>query len=176
MKQYYLTGHAYDPFSWDFGDFIFMPEQKSSTIPLLKNNDTIDFSAEGNSENFLLFGFSGQEKNFRWTDGHIAGIKFKINTFPENGLTLEIYGQAYLCGGLSNQVVEVMVNGNKIDTWKVNDLSTYSAFIPTEIIADDGIIEIEFQISNPTAPCEVSESKDCRELGIAILEMRVTDD
>jgi hypothetical protein len=48
----------------------------------------------------------------------------------------------------------------------------HEAYI-SEDIAQDGLLDIVFTISDPTAPCEVQESKDCRKLGMAVKEMIV---
>ncbi|MBN1635160.1 MAG: sulfatase-like hydrolase/transferase [Deltaproteobacteria bacterium] len=136
--------------------------------------ESIGFGANGTSNIYTTYGWSGQEERARWTEGPKAGIK--INALGSEGkdLLLRLNALAYLGNNLKYQEVGVIVNGTQIKRSKLTGLDWYEAFIPADV-SSGGSLEIVFTISDPTAPCEVSDSKDCRKLGMAVREVIVSE-
>lgn len=50
----------------------------------------------------------------------------------------------------------------------------YEAPIAKRVVGD-GVLGVVFKIKDPTAPCEISASQDCRKLGMAVLEVSVAE-
>ena len=133
--------------------------------------EAISFANNGLSEDFITFGWSGQEENYRWTDNSQASMLFHIQDRERGGdLLLRLRASAYLGGGLSHQSVEVFANEEKVATWEMADLDWYEAVIPSRLMQND-TLDIVFNISNPTSPSEVGQSGDTRKLGIAAREL-----
>jgi hypothetical protein len=63
------------------------------------------------------------------------------------------------------------VNGIQVTEWQVAGPAEYSAVIPSSLVESDGIINLMFEISDPRAPCDYSDSKDCRKLGMKVREL-----
>jgi hypothetical protein len=141
-------------------------ESPAETIPVYEIGKELPFTADHNPAQFLKQGWSGQEKEHRWTDGPQAGMAFRIQPTQGKDLVLRFEAGGYLGGGLSHQTIGVKINNQQVTTWEMTTTKLYEARIPAQLFAD-GILELQFTISKPTAPCEVSESKDCRKLGIA---------
>ena len=137
----------------------------------LKFSESILFTVDGNVSDFVRFGWSNQEPTHRWTDGSQAKLVFRLQDQPDENLLLRLKASAYLGGGLPYQTIDVVVNGKKTATWQMKGLDWYEAVIPSRLVSKNGILEVLFNISNPTSPAEVGESKDARKLGIAAREM-----
>ena len=131
--------------------------------------DRIHFTKTGNSKRYKIYGWSGQEPNHCWTEGNNASLRIGINDISEaDGLVLRL--DAF---GILNQKVDVFVNKKKVATWQVASRDWHEAYIP-EALLGEGKLHIAFGISNPTAPCKIKDSVDCRELGIAVHELVIT--
>ena len=132
--------------------------------------DVVSFDATGESSRFATSGWSFQEDAHRWTEGSRAELAFVIqDAEPDKDLLLRFEASAYLGGGLPCQVVNVFANGEKVGTWQVMGLDWFEAVIPGEVL-HDGLLNITFDISDPTAPSDVGESTDSRKLGISARE------
>ncbi|MDL2285945.1 hypothetical protein LJC24_00710 [Desulfococcaceae bacterium OttesenSCG-928-F15] len=134
----------------------------------------IKFTKAGDPKKFLLTGWSTQEENHLWTDSSEASLKIILQDAQNKNLILRMDANAYLGGGLTHQQVNVVINGQKVTSWEMTGRKWYEAQIPASITGD-GLLNISFQISNPTAPCEVSDSKDCRKLGMAARELIIQE-
>ncbi len=134
-------------------------------------SEPIFFTMDGKASDLLRFGWSNQEPNHRWTVGPQAKLIFKLNNQSEKDLLLRLKAFAYLGGGLSHQTIDVMVNDKKVGTWQMRGLDWYEAVIPSGLLPKDGLVEVIFNISDPTSPLEVGESADSRKLGIAAQEL-----
>ncbi|MDL2285940.1 LTA synthase family protein [Desulfococcaceae bacterium OttesenSCG-928-F15] len=144
-------------------------------IPEVNLGESLFFTETSNPQKFLKAGWSGQETAHRWTDGPEASILLPIHSMQNNDLILRLYANAYIGGGLTHQTIGVIVNGEQVASWKMIGKEWYEAKIPSSLV-DNGLVKISFKISNPTAPCEVSDSKDCRKLGMAVRELILDSD
>ena len=130
----------------------------------------ISFGASGSGSRYLGDGWSGQEADYRWSEGPTASLTVEL---PEGGAAeLVLRLDPFLGGGLDAQHVAVAIDGIEAGTWAVDRRDDYAVAIPPEAIGD-GRLEIVLSISNPTPPCTVSESTDCRPLGVAIRKLVV---
>ncbi|MDL2285944.1 hypothetical protein LJC24_00705 [Desulfococcaceae bacterium OttesenSCG-928-F15] len=102
-------------------------------------------------------------------------MKMNIQNAENENLLLSLDANAYLGGGLRHQNINVFVNDQQIAVWEMAGRKWYEAQIPASVVGD-GLLNISFQISHPTAPCEVSNSKDCRKLGMAVSELLIKQD
>jgi len=145
----------------------------------LKFSESILFTVDGNVSDFVRFGWSNQEPTHRWTDGSQAKLVFRLQDQPDENLLLRLKASAYLGGGLPYQTIDVAVNGQKTATWKMKGKwgkwDWYEATIPSNLVGKDRLLEVLFNISNPTSPAEVGESKDTRKLGIAARELMIVE-
>lgn len=176
MTKYVVDGDVRDLSSWhntyieySAGTSRHLPKAESYTL-----NDVIDFSDAGKSSSYIQSGWSWQESTCRWTDGDRAQIKVELKQRPRNDLTLGLNAHALSPNGRDPQKISVVVNGKKVVEWQMLGLTWYEATIPAEL-AVDRLLNIVFEISDPTAPCEVAPSKDCRKLGIAARKLMITE-
>ena len=134
--------------------------------------DTISFSGKGTGNNYLKEGWSVQDESYVWTEGDKATLTVNIPDSEVESLLFRLNAFAYLGGNLPHQNVEVAINGRRVTTWQISEPGWYEVRIPESIVGN-GNLEFVFTIGDPTAPCEVGESKDCRTLGIAVMKMQI---
>ena len=119
-------------------------------------------------------GGAGKSQTIGWTEGSRAVIKAELKKRPRNDLTLRLNANAFPSDGKDPQTVGVVVNGKKVVEWQMLGLAWYEAMIPADLVADR-LLNVVFEISNPTAPCDVSSSKDYRKLGIAVRKLIIIE-
>jgi hypothetical protein len=171
MTEYAVTGDIRNFNAWHRTDREYAEGAVRKLQKIIPYNfgDRIDFSKAGNSRRFKIHGWSGQELNHCWTEGDSASLRISIPDISEaDGLVLRLDAS-----GILNQNVDVYVNSKKVATWQVLNRDWHEALIP-EAVLGEGKLHIAFGISNPTAPCKIYDSNDCRELGIAVRELVIT--
>ena len=132
---------------------------------------TVEFDSKGTNAIYTTHGWSGQEETHRWTEGPKAGLSFVISDdMSGKDMLLRLKAHAYLGGGRTYQTVGVFANGQQVTAWKMKDLNWYEAVIPIKLLKD-GVLNLEFTISDPTSPSDVGESRDTRKLGIAVRKL-----
>lgn len=135
----------------------------------------IDFSGQGNSSFYALEGWSGQEENHRWSEGPRAAIGFSLDSRPEQAVDVlvQLTGSGFIPPGGSAQKIPVSVNGFPLGILEVQELDTFDIRIPGDLFSDNQV-RLDFDIPNVARPCEVSDSGDCRLLGLAVRSMSVS--
>ncbi|MCY1546756.1 hypothetical protein D9M68_827710 [compost metagenome] len=137
--------------------------------------DRVEFREKGNSENYVLGGWSSQETDHRWTEGKMAALRFNIENIQPKDLVLTVSACGFLPKRGRAQMVTVKANGVEVATWEVKPkCSEFSSAIPGSILKDSGL-KISFVMNEPTRPCEVGDSEDCRRLGMAMRELMISD-
>jgi hypothetical protein len=176
MTEYFIDGHAYDLNSWRLGDYTYETGSKKRIQRFFAQiGESILFSEYGLSEFIVGYGWGGQEKNHRWTNGPRAGSLIRFHDQPGKDLLLRLKASAYLGGGLTHQTIGVNVNGQDVATWKMRGLDWYEADIPIGLVGEDRLLKVVFNISDPKSPAEVSASTDTRKLGIAARELVILE-
>jgi len=176
MIKYVVKGDVRDLSAWN-NTYIEYSAGTSRHLPKAEAyslNDVIDFSAAGKSSAYTKRGWSVQESTQRWTEGSRAVIKVELDKPPRNNLILRLNAEAYPSNGKGVQTVGVVINDRKVVEWWMHGLAWYEATIPADLAADR-LLEIVFEVSNPTAPCEISVSKDCRKLGMAARKLIISE-
>lgn len=132
----------------------------------------IDFSAVGNSEAFIVSGWSGQERDMRWTDGSAAALRVQLASSSETGTrdVSLIHLRARAFG--KPQRVRVLVNGTTVDELTVGcGWNDYEMAMPPSTFRADTENEVKFLTPDAHAPISVGFSEDTRTLGIAVMSI-----
>lgn len=134
----------------------------------------LSFAQGGNVAKFLKQGWSGQEKGHRWTNGSKSRLGLYVKQAKSQSLSLRLHAQAFPTKDGKPQQIKVVANGYQVASWKMLELDWFEATIPAKIISN-GLLDITFIISEPTAPSEISESLDHRKLGIFAKEIIIDE-
>lgn len=127
--------------------------------------DKIIFSKNGNAEKYINSGFSGQENEFRWTDGKIATMKFaieksdidrslKIQTSPFGEQEIKIFANKALVGSFISSKTQVEL----------------VSILPKELLKNNELI-LRFEMVKAHSPCSIGMSDDKRILGFAFRKL-----
>jgi hypothetical protein len=119
------------------------------------------------AEPFLVSGFSYAEADFRWTEGPVAEIAFRLSPPIPSILLMEL--RPFLAGAaLSSQTLAVEINGKPVGTLEVTEPSfrVYSLTVPRSVLAPSNILRLI--VSKATSPSSFGISGDHRRLGVAL--------
>ena len=121
----------------------------------------------GTSQNFVARGWSIKENGLRWTDGKEAVLRLHFDQPVSEDVVLSMTASGMAPDAHSPQNVAVFANGRPVANWAVMQEETLMAVIPKAELSSDSLT-LTFQIERPYAPCKVSDSSDCRQLGMAV--------
>lgn len=135
--------------------------------------EKINFATGGDSHRFRTTGWSDPEPSGTWTDGPAASLVFRLNA-AEGPLQLTAKLSPNIRPPrLDAQLVHVYVRGQKIATWRVAGLDTFSAIIPRSLVGGGGIVTVDLHIPGAVSPQELGSGADGRRLGVRCVEMTI---
>jgi hypothetical protein len=144
--------------------------QKTAVSELPACPAEIDFTGKGNSDPFLVSGFSSQEGWGRWTDGKVAEVACSLpEEAAERPRKIKLYALGYT-GKAPNQQVEISINGKKAGAYS---FSGQRSEVEVEIPGGkDPVLRITFDVKNPSSPLSNGRSDDARNLGLGLIWMK----
>jgi hypothetical protein len=138
----------------------------------VERGEPVLFDAAGAGEAMIVRGWSDQEAEFRWSEGPTAVLSVAFADDGRGPADLILTLDPFLGGDLPAQRVGVDINGVHAGNWQVDRRGDYAVAIPPAAL-DEGQLTIELTISDPTEPCQVTGSGDCRPLGVAIRQLAI---
>lgn len=114
-------------------------------------------------------GWGNRENEACWTLGEYASVYFDISEDIKKNNSSSYILRLEMLNSVSDAVVKV--NGNVIGKILSGD-KAFIEQIPLEAI-QDGMLEIGFEIDSPVRPCDVTDSKDTRLLGLMLKSISV---
>jgi hypothetical protein len=119
------------------------------------------------AENYLWYGWSGPEPEYRWTDRGRAGIVFALDQVKPAVLRMQM-GAFLVPGKLDQQMVNISLNGHPITTVTVKQVESreYSIALPAEFLQGHNVVNLE--LPNAASPANFELSADERLLGISV--------
>jgi glycosyltransferase involved in cell wall biosynthesis len=142
------------------------------TIPV---GHTVTFGFFGDGIICLLDGWSEPEKWGTWSIGKRAILRFFARAKSDSPLRINLKFRCFIAQKHHKLKIACHVRGQDICAWILT--TSYSSertlTIPTDVIGQDGLVELEFIISNPQSPAALGLSSDARTLGIGIEALRV---
>jgi hypothetical protein len=138
-------------------------------FPLVQPPTLIDVTSP-EAGNYLWYGWSGAEKNLRWTDGREATVVFSLN--EPRDLVLEIRMAPFLSGlKLVEQRLTLKLNEHVLDTLTLADreVRTYSVRLPKSLLSSRNVLTLV--LPNAASPASLDPGTDDRLLGIRVESM-----
>ncbi len=133
------------------------------------------FGLSGNSAQYVDIesDWSVTEVKHRWTDGKRASLSMSVDSLKSLVLTAELAG--FVRKDNPVVYVDVMIEGVSVGRWIIDSglSQEYSVVIPSEVMPQDGRLDIEFVIKDPVSPLSLGESLDSRALGLAFYSMSI---
>ncbi len=141
--------------------------------PRYKLERVIRFHAGGPSDDFRGDGWGNPERFFTWTTATSATLRFGLPPVEGPlGLRRRLEGITKK-PELPWQPVEVWINGQLITTWAVEKTFNFYAVFPSELIRDDGSVDVQLKIPQATSPKSLGFNNDERVLGVACSEVEI---
>lgn len=141
--------------------------------PRYKLERVLRFHGGGPSDKFLADGWGKPERFFTWTTGHSANLRFSLPPVEGPlGLRMRLEGITKN-PELPWQPVEVWINGQLITAWEVEKTFNFYAVFPSELIRDDGSLDVQLKIPQATSPKALGFNNDERVLGVACSEVEI---
>jgi hypothetical protein len=115
---------------------------------------------------YLWYGWSGAEKDLRWTDGYQATIVFRLDKIHDINLDLQM--APFLSPQLVAQRVTIKLNNEVIQTVTMTDaeLRSYSLALPASRLATNNVLT--FELPDAVSPLSLKAGTDNRMLGIRV--------
>lgn len=150
---------------------------------------TVFFGLGGDSERLRAGGWSGTEHFLTWSDSPKAALNMRLPSKRDDVHLAFRMGALVSVPEYPFQTVEVYANGEKLATWKVGDVKTFSLVVPARLLRDapalrvkptfvpqpGALLTVEFHMLTPISPKELwPASEDPRLLGIQMHELQVT--
>ncbi|MGM9452312.1 sulfatase-like hydrolase/transferase [Legionella bozemanae] len=176
MSEYVINGDVRNIQSWKNlnREYAAGTVKKQLKFAEYKLGIPLSFTKGGDVENFLKQGWSVLETDHCWTDGSQSRLGFYVKQTKSQSLSLRLHARAFPTKDRKPQQIKVVVNGHQVASWRMLELDWFEATIPAKII-NNGLLDITFVISEPTAPSEISESLDHRKLGIFAQEIIIDE-
>ena len=124
-------------------------------------------------EIYNIKGLSGQEETGVWTLGNEAEFQFNLPD-SSNDLNLSFGAHPLIGESLSAQAVEIVANGNSLETMTISEAGTYNLTIPNSVITDNGL-NLKFLLHTAVSPKELQINDDERILGLFFNEMSISE-
>ena len=126
------------------------------------------------SASYLGLGWSGEEGDYRWTDGTHATVRFS-RPGPGPGI-VEIDARPYLGGGnVPGQRLMVSMNGKALQSLLIREpqFATYDIAVPADVVQSENRLRLE--LPDATSPAAMERAPDRRDLGLAVRVIRWRD-
>jgi hypothetical protein len=126
------------------------------------------------SASYLGLGWSGEEGDYRWTDGTHATVRFS-RPGPGPGI-VEIDARPYLGGGrISGQRLTVSMNGKALQSLLIHEshFAVYDIAVPEAVVQSENRLRLE--LPDATSPASMEKAADLRDLGLAVRMIRWRD-
>jgi hypothetical protein len=144
------------------------------TPPYFPSDGVLPFDSR--EQRFLAGDWSESEGRGRWTAGHRADIRFRLND-PSSASLLEIEADAYVFPGAAPVEVRVLVNGETALTqnFAQGDRELLRVPLPSGRLKPAPATNlVTLQIANPRAPHDYERaSTDSRPLGLFVRALRL---
>lgn len=170
MVEYNISGDSRETSNWRKSGRVYSSGTLVNIFSVILGEEIM--LGKSDLERLKNFGWSGTEDSHTWTDSTRAGLSFIFDeSWPQTDIDLSIRASALIPPGSQAQDVGVSLNGEFLETIPVSDLNTYSVNLPFAYLMQ-GRNDIELVISQPVRPCDISDSTDCRTLGIAVRSVK----
>lgn len=131
---------------------------------------TIWFDERDTARNYLVSGFSKNEGNFTWTDGHDAELRFELEQVP-GALTIRL---GHGIRGTKQQV-DVWVNDQFVGTYtaETKDTTIYTVNVPSGVVTGKEL-NIRLHLPDASAPADTNVTdSDTRLLGLSMVSLAI---
>jgi hypothetical protein len=134
----------------------------------------IDFQAGGNSDSFLLEGWSGQEKIHRWTMGTESAIAFTTPPRSSDYILHLLLWPFTVANIHTGQRLRVLINDAEIGDFAVTHQTLLRCAVPSHLLPATPRVTVRFVHPDAVSPASLNDGDDPRPLALAFKKVRLT--
>jgi hypothetical protein len=147
--------------------------------PLYRLGTPIEFGRDGNAKPYLLGGWFGAEARFTWIAGAQASLAFACDDAEE---AIAAAGQVHISlvlrpfivsGKLDRQRIIVDVNGHLVASEALSRVTTLRVAVPAGVFLARHPVQLRLNVPDHARPCDLYNSKDARQLGVAVVRAQI---
>ena len=133
----------------------------------------ISFRYLGNSEKYRTYGWSRSETWGTSSIGYSSGVIMTLAQKPRRDLSLQVHLSGFVFKQWPEQKIEISVNKVVVGHMSLKDrtVKTVEFVIPSDVITQEGLIDLSFTYLNPVRQNEIGASEDSRLQSIAITSL-----
>jgi hypothetical protein len=167
--------------AFDLGSYLYLKRQSVDFVvagrqreaPIHRLDSTVSWQGQAPG---ALFGWSRPEPAGTWSAGPVAALALKLPGRPAGDVVLTARVVAFVDRiKLPVRHVDVLVNRVPVAEWRFDGDQPVerAARIPRALIADDGLVRIDFRFREVHSPVELGTGPDPRKLSMQLLEWRL---
>ena len=139
-----------------------------------KLESVISFGQGGEADPYKVGGWSYQERDYTWTEGHSAKLQLWVGDSRRPlGLRVRLSGMTRR-PERPLQPVHLYVNGEKLAEWHIAETVDVNAIIPVAVMKRNGQLNIELETPLAISPKALGTNEDPRVLGVACHELEIS--
>jgi FkbM family methyltransferase len=147
--------------------------------PLYRLGTPVEFRRHGNAKPYLRGGWSGEEPQHIWTEGADAYLAFACDDAKE---AIAAAGQVFISlvlrplvvpGKLDSQRIIIHVNGHLVASETLAKMTTLQVAVPAGVFLACHPVQLRLSVPDHARPCDLYNSKDARQLGVAVIRAQI---
>ncbi len=148
------------------------------TLEALPLEISLEACLGGRLSQYIGKGWSHEERWGRWTEGERAFLSFPINSRADCPSSVDFRVFGYVPNRTEPQTVDVIFNGCQVDAWVFLDNSPVNRrILISSQIRDSALVakalKVEFFVRHPISPLSAGTGRDVRELGLALINVKM---
>jgi hypothetical protein len=154
-----------------------VPDPKARALDYEPGSAPIRFTSDGDSLLYDAGGWLEPELWGTWASGTHSALRFRLDPRPSGPVAVDIETRMVLGPNVPRRVLTVHANGRAAGRFVYDAESGGSQNIHIELegeaVDDDGVLELEFDVSPKASPASAGVSIDARQLGIGLVDMSI---
>lgn len=139
---------------------------------------SIRFTSGGDGVLYAAGGWLDPEPWGTWGSGTHSALRLRLNPRPPGSIAVEIDTRMLISTDVPKRTLSVVANAQPAGRFVYDMQSGGSRKIrielPPDVIGDDGLLELAFDVFPKASPLSAGVSVDARDLGIGIVELSIT--
>jgi hypothetical protein len=146
----------------------FVVARREQALPLVRLGEPVSWRGQAPGQ---LYGWAAPTDLGTYTASEAAVLAFRIEGRPVDDLVLTAIVSAIVHErSLPVRNVTIAVNKTPVAHWRFDsgEFVTRTVAIPRALLADDGVVRLEFRLAEVRSPSELRLGADARRLGMCL--------
>ncbi len=145
----------------------------ASEIPTVETVVAVGFGNEADGDRYRLQGWATSENGFTWTQAPQSTIRLPRLTGDGTFVVRLVVSPFTVPERRPSQHVELSIDGLRLGACEVRDIAVLEAEVPQKLLGENNRLTLTLNLPTATRPSEVGDSKDGRQLALAVRGMTI---